>query len=274
MLMLKNRGGFTLFEVMITMAVSAAMLVMTVILFNGQQRKTQFAQSVRDLQETLQDIQNDTATGYFPNSTYVCSATPTGPQISAGSGVQGTNQDCIFLGKAIHFKKNSMEIYPIVGNRKDASLATATFQTSLPATIPQLKETKRYQYDLELYEIWWNNNVTSHISDGRLIVFASTPNGTGTAASGDFFNSGTQKINSYTSSPTNAIDETSSPTDIDAVMRNGAFGWSPSTSTVTLCFQDGGLSDPNRQRAGIIISGGIQGISVSRQSDTDAVVCS
>jgi prepilin-type N-terminal cleavage/methylation domain-containing protein len=208
--MLKNRGGFTLFEVMITMAVSAAMLVMTVILFNGQQRKTQFAQSVRDLEQTLQDVQNDTATGYFPNSTYVCTATPTGPEISAGSGVQGTNQDCIFLGKAIHFKKNSMEIYPIVGNRRDASLASATFQSSLPATVFDLKSTKNYRYDLELYEIWWNNNVSSHFSDGRLVVFASTPNGTGTAASGDFFNSGTQKINAYTSSPTNAIDEASS----------------------------------------------------------------
>jgi len=275
MLMLSNRGGFTLFEVMITMAVSGSMLVTAVILFGGQQRKVQFAQSTRDFKQTLQDVMNDTSTGYYPNSTYSCSSSVTGPVINIlGNVEQGSNQECVFLGKAIHLKNNQMDVYPIVGNRGDASLSTATFQSSLPTVIPQLIVSKIYQAQVKLYEIWWGNNIASHIGDGRLIVFGSTPNGTGTSASGDYFNSGVQKIKTFSSGtvPATAVSGTDGAPVINSVMRNVSFSW-PVNNEVTLCLEDAPFGEGGRQVAGLVISGGSNSITVRAQTDTDAVVC-
>ena len=274
--MLSNRGGFTLFEVMITMAVSGAMLVTAVILFGGQQRKVQFAQSTRDLKTTIQDIMNDTSTGYFPNSSFSCTSSATGPVIDINAGVeQGSNQSCIFLGKAIHFKNDQMDVYPIAGNRGDASSPTATFQSSFPTVIPELVTTKVYQAQLELYEIWWGDIVTSHLDAGNLIVFGSTPNGTGTAGAGDFFNSGVQKINAYSSGtiPATVVSGTDGVATINTAMQNAAFSWPPNNE-VTLCVEDAPSGEGGRQVAGIVISGGANGITVRSQLDTDTVVCS
>ena len=274
--MLSNRGGFTLFEVMITMAVSGAMLVTAVVLFGGQQRKVQFAQSTRDLKATIQDVMNDTATGYFPNSSFSCTSSATGPVIDINGGVeQGSNQSCIFMGKALHLKRDQMDVYPVAGNRGDASATTATFQSSFPTVIPELATTKLYQSQVELYEIWWGDVVTSHMSTGNLIVFGSTPNGTGTASAGDFFNSGVQKINAYSSGtiPATAVSETDSVATINSVMQNAAFSW-PTSKEVTLCLEDGPSGEGGRQVAGIVISGGSNGITVRSLLDTDTVVCS
>jgi prepilin-type N-terminal cleavage/methylation domain-containing protein len=269
-----NRGGFTLLEVMITMAVSSMMLISAIVLFNGQQRKTQFAQSARDLQLTIQGVANDTSTGYFPNSSYTCTPSPTGPHLSALTATQqGANQGCVFLGKAIHFKDTTMDIYPVIGNRTDASGSTATFQTSLPVVVSELVDTKTYQSSVDVYQIWWGDNVTSHSADGHLIVFGSTPNGTGTAAAGDFFNSGVQKINAYSSSPTNPVAVSDNASTINNVMQNIALSW-PTTNEVTVCIEDAPITDGNRQYAGIVISGGSAGISVRQQVETDAVKCS
>lgn len=268
--MLKNRGGFTLFEVMITMAVSGALLVSAIIMFGGQQTKVQFSQGVKNLEETLQDIMNDTSTGYFPRSTYSCSPGPDGPVISTSVvSEQGANQGCVFLGKALHLKSTGMDVYPLIGNRLDTSSPTATFKTSLPLPVVELMDSKTYLWGIELYEIWWNDTSTSHFADGRLIVFGTTPNGTGSAGAGGYFNSGVQKVNTYTSSgPTAAVGDASSVNAIKSALRTD-LSW-PSGGTVTLCFRD----SSSRQHAGVIVGGGSAGLSVRGQVEADVARCS
>lgn len=273
--MVKNRGGFTLFEVMITMAVSASMLVVAIVMFGGQQRKVQFAQGVQDIRQTVQDVITSTSTGYFPSSTYTCSASLTGPVLGAG-GEQGANKECIFMGKAMHFKDNQVDVYPIAGNRVDASVAGAVFQTALPKAIPELVTSKVFRSNIRLYEVWWADNVTSHSSDGRLFVFASTPNGTGLAANGDSFNSGTQKIQAYSSgtSPATAVAAGDNDTALTTVMRLPAFSWPSASNEVTLCFEDDTIGNSGRQKAGVVITGAGGGVSARARLESDTVVCS
>ncbi|MCA9347459.1 type II secretion system protein [Candidatus Saccharibacteria bacterium] len=271
--MLRRQGGFTLMEVMITLAVSGAMLMITVALFSGQQRESQFNQSMRDIESKLQDVINDTATGYFPESTLSCSANANIPIISSsGPGSeQGTNSACVFLGKAIHFKDNAMDIYSIIGS---SSLSNTTFQSANPTLVSEIKETKEYIWGINLYQIWWGDNIASHLDDGRLVVVSSSPNGTGYSASGSSLNSGVQQINTYSSGTVagTGIDQNSPLPTMDSAIKNASLGW-PANGTITLCFQDDQLGQSGRQYGGILLSGGNYGIYARLLTDTDPVGC-
>src|SRR5688572_2958718 len=103
-----SRAGYTIVEVMIFLAVSGMMLTMALLLVNGQQNKTEFAQTVRDLESRIQDVTNDIATGYYSRSGnircgYQIPSNPaSGIVLTPASGVeQGANSDCIFIGRVM-----------------------------------------------------------------------------------------------------------------------------------------------------------------------------
>jgi prepilin-type N-terminal cleavage/methylation domain-containing protein len=124
-------SGYTIIEVMIVLAISGALLISTMATINGQQRRTEYTTAVRELESKLEDIFNDVESGYLANNgTTRCTSTPTGEPVVSGSGApgavieQGTNQDCIFLGKAIQFYEDSgglvtnYRAYGIAGKRQ------------------------------------------------------------------------------------------------------------------------------------------------------------
>jgi prepilin-type N-terminal cleavage/methylation domain-containing protein len=107
-----NRGllntrqtGYTIIEVMIVLAVSGALFVSAVLLINGRQQRTQFDQSIREVRSQIQQTVNEVSNGFYPDfSNFTCTVTGSGPPTFAlASGGQGTNEGCIFLGKAIQF---------------------------------------------------------------------------------------------------------------------------------------------------------------------------
>jgi type II secretory pathway pseudopilin PulG len=108
-------AGYTIIEVLIFLAVSGGLLVSVMTLVSGQQQKTQFTTGVRDFESKMQDLINDVETGFFPSSSDLgCSVTgmetnsAARPQVvDSSSREQGTNQDCVFLGKAIQFYRGS-----------------------------------------------------------------------------------------------------------------------------------------------------------------------
>jgi prepilin-type N-terminal cleavage/methylation domain-containing protein len=278
--MFSRSGGFTILEVMITMAVSASMLVIAVTLFGGQQRQTEFNQSIRDLTSVIEDAINDTSTGYFPASNTPCSSTLTSAPVTTGPDSttgQGTNKQCVFLGKAFVFKDSSFDAYPIVGSYLASTAPTAKFNTSYPTIIPALVEKHDYLWGLKLKDIYWGDT-TPRTGSGNLIVVASNPDGAGTDPSG--YASGAQKINVYSSGVTigTDINAGSGASDINTAMRNFVnTSWvasaTPSTNGVTLCVQDANTSDVRRQYGGIIITGGINGVFVRQQISGDTPRC-
>jgi hypothetical protein len=79
-------------------------------------------------------------TGYFTNgSSFTCNASSTGPSLSTvGSKEQGTNQDCLFVGKVIQLgvqgtDPEQLNVYTLAGLKQDIS---GNNVTTLAAAMP------------------------------------------------------------------------------------------------------------------------------------------
>lgn len=133
--------GYTIIEVLIFLTVSAGLFVSGAMLLSGQQGKTEFAQAIRETNSQIQDIINDTATGYYPRSTdFKCTA-GNPPTISSGVDSLGTNEGCIFIGRAMHFGIQGsdgaeFDIYTVVGNRQNTTTVPATESQGFTAARP------------------------------------------------------------------------------------------------------------------------------------------
>ena len=127
---LASRGSraFTLIEVLIVLAVTGGLFVSAAILIAGRRQQTEFNQAVRQVQSQIQQVINDVATGFYPNTnTFQCSPGPSGPVFTSGSGTQqGANSGCIFVGKAMQFgvsgtTPEQFSIFTVAGLQKSAS---------------------------------------------------------------------------------------------------------------------------------------------------------
>lgn len=100
-----SQRGYTIIEVMIVLVVTSALFISAVLLINGRQQRTQFDQSIREIRSQIQQVINEVSNGFYPDfSNFTCTVTASGPpSFSLASSGQGTNEGCIFLGKAIQF---------------------------------------------------------------------------------------------------------------------------------------------------------------------------
>ncbi len=91
-------------EVMLFLAISAALLAGALVAVGGKNAETQFSQSMRDVNSKVQSWMNDVSDG-FPGSgsatNYSCTTPVNRPKLSTGSG--SVQPECIFLGKALQF---------------------------------------------------------------------------------------------------------------------------------------------------------------------------
>lgn len=97
-------GGFTVMEVLIVLGVTALLFFSAAAMIVGRQNRTAFEQSVRNIHSQIQAVIDEVVVGHYPNITGLqCTVTGSGPRITAGSGGQGTNGNCIFMGRVIQF---------------------------------------------------------------------------------------------------------------------------------------------------------------------------
>ena len=129
-----NSGGYTIVEVMIFLGVSAAIFLAAVMMVSGQQGKTQFQQSMRDVNSKIQNTISDVKNGVYTDVGMTCTVNPSNFDItvSASGSEQGANENCIYLGKAIHADNDNDDtiyFYTVLGSREYrpsiASSATA-----------------------------------------------------------------------------------------------------------------------------------------------------
>ena len=130
-----NRGGYTIIEVSIVLAISGLLLVSAMALFRNKQSQTQFSQTMQDLDSKIQSIANQVKGGSFPDSSaYTCTASGGGrPQVSLASGSTGTNTPCITLGRALQANAtiDTLYIFTVLGLRNVYSGST---DTGVPAS--------------------------------------------------------------------------------------------------------------------------------------------
>ncbi len=115
--------GYTIVETMIFLAITGLLFAMIAVTFAGRRGRTTFQASARDFESNIQGIVNDTTNGYFaPTGNFSCSASAAGPSFSGASSGQGSHEDCIFIGKALHFNvdgnQDRYNVYTVAGLRQ------------------------------------------------------------------------------------------------------------------------------------------------------------
>ena len=118
-----KKTGYTILEVLIFLAVSSLMFVSAMRAINGRQKQVQFTQSVREFDAKIKDVINDVTTSYYPTNKTVDCLVSGGEVVidDALNETLGTNDDCIYVGKVIHFQINNnnttMKIFAMAGKR-------------------------------------------------------------------------------------------------------------------------------------------------------------
>lgn len=98
--------GYTIIETMIFLVITGALLVSALGFLAGQQSRTRFNQSLREMDAQIRNAMNDVESGYFDDrGGFVCTVGPGSLTISPGTNqnTQGTNQACVFMGKVMQF---------------------------------------------------------------------------------------------------------------------------------------------------------------------------
>jgi len=140
-----QQSGYTILEVMIVMAISAAMFISAVIAFGGRQEEVQFTQAVRDFDSRMQDVINDISTGFFSNEGSISCTVPPVPSsgtpvLVVGNDLQGGSDDCVFIGKALQFSPDSEDdssvyVYNIVGRRDISGSPVNNLEEARPKAV-------------------------------------------------------------------------------------------------------------------------------------------
>jgi len=262
--------GFTIIEVLIVLAVTGLIFLSASQLINGRQNRTEFTQAVQDIQSQIQQTSDDVINGFYPNAgDFKCQNSSGSLLITNGSyqNSQGTNSDCLFIGKFVQFSTSALfTTYPIIGLRQSASGQELTSlggaQASVLASkkvlgmgqlcgatcwLPLDSSPKQLEFGLSIVKIYYNNNPFNSASTnqtgaiGFLSSLGSISGGTNT------LNPGSQQVNIYAANPN------SSPTNSDPVsVINTYLATNPSpVNDIEICFSSGTTT-----QSGLITLGG------------------
>ncbi len=136
-----GQRAYTIVEVMIVLAVTGALLVSFLAVFGGQQNKTEFSQSINDIDSKIRDIITNVSNGYYANyDNFYCDAPGgAGPVIHQGSNPQGQNTDCIFIGRSMQFapdnEQTRFNIYNVVAQRVTGGHEVTTLDEAKPKAV-------------------------------------------------------------------------------------------------------------------------------------------
>lgn len=190
----QRHKGFTIVETMIVLGVTGMLFLSAAILIAGRQRRTQFEQSIRNVHAQIQQVINEVNVGQYPsNPGFTCTANVGGPNLASAAGAeQGTNEGCIFLGKAIQFAVDGTDpqefrAYTIAGlqrvggnpnGNEVSSLAEARPVVVSPVSFPDSQKQERLQYGLTVGSMYYNGDTSRTIGGIALVSsLASYDNG-------------------------------------------------------------------------------------------------
>lgn len=156
--------GYTIVETMIFLIISGVLLITSMLFFRGRQQRTQFTQGVREIEANVKTIMGEVSSGYYPNNdtSFSCSApaSDTIPTLTfPGTGEQGSNESCIFIGKVINFDDDSEQYssYTVVGRRK--AHVSGQIVNTLTEAKPTIDERIK-----EVYTMPWGIRATKVVS--------------------------------------------------------------------------------------------------------------
>ena len=292
---MRNRAhlGYTILEAMLFITISSSMFILAMISFSGRQQQVQFTQPVRELDAKILDIINDVTTGYFPNDgSLQCSVDSSQRPIISNATVekgQGTNDDCVLVGKALQFfpedsnssteNQSLLYIYNIVGKRLESpngesvqSLEEAKPVTTSPTasnSTNDVTEKSELKYGLRVIKV-----ATEEVLPKESGVIGFFTRFTKTFSTTKFSEGQTissSMIPGVTSSSTqyDAANNINLVTDLSSPFGTDVFIDTTSATPIVICLADADLE----RRASITIGGGGQASTRVDFDTYNKVVC-
>lgn len=122
----KQPWGYTIIEVLIVMAVSGLMFVISANFINGKQERASFEQGSNQFASAMRGVIDEVVNGEYSDVAISCDAPGGTVRLGTSSPTtQGKNQDCVFLGKAVHLRlhgdKNKYEVFSLATARLDSA---------------------------------------------------------------------------------------------------------------------------------------------------------
>lgn len=140
----KLASGFTIVETMVVLAVTGALFVAIAATLTGRQNAAEFTHAIQSVQSQIQQVINQVPDGNFPDQQVAC-ASGVGSLAFSSGGTQGTNQQCIFLGKVIQFhvqnagglSTEQYQVYTIAGlnGLQGQGIPAAPFAAAMPTVV-------------------------------------------------------------------------------------------------------------------------------------------
>lgn len=246
--------GFTVVETLVVLAVTSGLFIISAVVIDGRQNKTDFQIGTRAIQQQLQQIINETASGYYPNNGNIrCSVPMAGPNVDITSGATalGQNSDCIFAGKTIVFNAanpDTYSVYSLAGRRQNtAGEDVASPQEAWITAIPNSVTAVKIPNNLQFYR--GRQNPSGPWEQQYAVAFlpnmANFKNGSTALA-------GSQQVELhgyYNWAPLNDAQ-----TNIDSQAGRGNLAYPSLTNGVSFCLESGGTD----QSALYTISSGLE----------------
>lgn len=241
----RRQRGFTIVETMIVLAVTGLIFGTAVTMIMGKQKSAEFQQSIQDIQSQLRQIINEVGSGYYPHSAnFVCSQSGSMVLLGSGATGQGTNGDCIFLGKAVHFfdgtggtDSSTFSVYSMTGLRSGTDLASAKPLLIAPAVTPtytaqnpngiNVTEQKRLSYGLTLVAMYYDGVPGNQLGS---VAFAQSFGG---GASND------GRVDTVAFTTGNSKPGNADPAEVDALDKDLQSGSFLVNHDVEMCFASG-----------------------------------
>ena len=191
--------GFTIVETMIVLAITGALFVAIAATLAGRQNSAEFNHAIQTVQSQIQQTVNQVSAGFYPsNSNFTCSASGSAVIFNSGAAGQGSNQDCVFLGKVLQFQvqgtsPEAFQTYTVAGLRGPTVGATSPFQNVSPTIVGIGTNYASYStasgLEYGLTTVWMKSGGANIGAVGLLMEPGSL-----SATSGSGYNSGAQQI--------------------------------------------------------------------------------
>jgi prepilin-type N-terminal cleavage/methylation domain-containing protein len=238
--------GFTIVEVLVVLAVSTTIMVAAILSLNGKQSRVQFQQAINDTNSAVSETINNTASGFFPPAEDVsCVVLPlTYVHFTEADSAQGTNNECMSVGKVIHFTRTSIVTYTVLGRRLLNGKPVTSIQDAEPVIIDPgvtvkaigpapVNLTRRYDYKWGMRATRVINN-TTRAAVGTAIGYFNELDGT----AGNSLTDGAKGLNATLLNVGIAALPNAIQTDLDLRSSLPAPFQFPD-SGVTVCLNDG-----------------------------------
>ncbi len=249
--MIRGLGSqaYTIVEVLIVLGVTGALLIAVMTTFAGQQNRTEFGQSINDIDAKIRDVITNINNGYYTNTgNFYCDAlTGDGPHLHPGASQQGQNVGCEFIGRAMQFaadnNASTYNIYSIVGqrvkNNQDVTSLTDAVPTAIaPPNGADATDSNSLLYGLKAAKMYFTQGGVR--TPVNTVAFMSTLPG----YSGGNLNAGNQSVElrpvQNTADISNPASDKSAATAVSLITA-GNLSLIPDAG-VTICFQSGGTN--------------------------------